>query len=130
MDARFDPHRALGLAEGDAHIIRNAGGVATEDALRSLVVSHWRLGTQEALVVGHTDCGMATFTDEELHERLARETGAAEASAMRFLTFSDVEERVRESVRLLRDSPLLPDDYAVTGLVFDVATGRVHVLDD
>jgi carbonic anhydrase len=129
MDARFDPARALGLHEGDAHVIRNAGGVATEDALRSLVVSHWRLGTREALVVGHTDCGMATFTDEEMHRRLAEETGAAEASNLRFLTFTDVEERVRESVGVLRASPLLPDAYTITGLVFDVETGRLHVLD-
>jgi carbonic anhydrase len=131
MDARFDPYRALGLAEGDAHIIRNAGGVASGDALRSLVVSHWRLGTEQCLVIGHTDCGMATFTDEELRARLAEETdaSAAELSNLRFMTFTDVERRVRESVRIVRRSPLFPDTYSVAGLVFDVATGRLRVVD-
>src|SRR4051812_2088996 len=91
MDARFDPARALGLREGDAHVIRNAGGVASDDAIRSLVVSHWRLGTQECVVIGHSDCGMATFTDDDLHRQLAEHTDA-EASNLRFLTFRDVEE--------------------------------------
>ena len=128
MDARFDSYGALGLVAGDAHVIRNAGGIATDDALRSLVVSHWRLGTREALVIGHTDCGMATFTDEELHTKLRAETDAAEVSALRFLTFTSVEERVKESVRRIRDSPLFPGDYAVAGLVFDVETGRLRVV--
>ena len=128
MDARFDPYAALGIAAGDAHVIRNAGGIATDDALRSLVVSHWRLGTREALVIGHTDCGMATFTDEELHAKLRAETDAAEISALRFLTFTDVEERVRESVRVIRQSPLFPDGYGVAGLVFEVETGRLRVV--
>jgi carbonic anhydrase len=129
MDARFDPARALGLAEGDAHVIRNAGGVASGDAMRSLIVSHWQLGTQEAFVIGHTDCGMAQFTDEELRRRLSEET-SAEVEHLRFLTFADVEGRVRESVRLVRASPLLPDDYAVTGLVWDVATGRLRLVSE
>lgn len=128
MDARFDPTKALGLADGDAHVIRNAGGVASDDAIRSLVVSHWRLGTDCALVIGHTDCGMATFTDEELRQRLAEET-RAEVSHMQFMTFTHVDERVRESVRLLRDSPLFPGEYSVTGCVFDVETGLLRVLD-
>ena len=128
MDARLDTYAALGLAAGDAHLIRNAGGIATDDALRSLVVSHWRLGTTEALVVGHTDCGMATFTDEELHARLRAETDAAEVDALRFHTFTDVEERVRESVRRIRESPLFPDRYGVSGLVFEVETGRLRVV--
>ena len=127
MDARLDPARALGLGEGDAHVIRNAGGVASDDAIRSLVISHWRLGTRDALVIGHTDCGMATFSDEELHRRLAEQTDA-ETSNLRFLTFTDVEERVRESVRVLRASPLFPRDYRVAGAVFDVATGLLRVL--
>ena len=128
MDARFDPYGALGLVAGDAHVIRNAGGIATDDALRSLVVSHWRLGTREALVIGHTDCGMATFTDEELHTKLRAETDAAEVSALRFLTFTNVEERVKESVRLIRESPLFPGGYSASGLVFDVETGRLRVV--
>ena len=129
MDARFDPHVALGLRLGDAHVIRNAGGVASDDAIRSLVVSHWRLGTSECLVVGHTDCGMATFDDADLHARLASHTSAAEVASLRFLTFTDVDERVCESVRILRESLLFPPDYTVSGLVFDVATGRLRVVD-
>ncbi len=125
MDSRFDAYRSLGLEAGDAHLIRNAGGVASDDAIRSLVVSHWRLGTQRALVIGHTDCGMATFTDEELRRLLAEKT-RAEVDNLRFLTFRDVDERVRESVRILRETPLLPDTYEVTGLVFEVATGMLR----
>jgi carbonic anhydrase len=125
MDGRFDAYRSLGLKEGDAHLIRNAGGVASDDAIRSLVISHWRLGTQRALVIGHTQCGMATFTDEELRELLAEKT-RAEVDHLYFLTFSDVDERVRESVRILRETPLLPDDYEVAGLVFDVETGLLR----
>ena len=128
MDARLDPARALGLAEGDAHVIRNAGGVASDDAIRSLVISHWRLGTREVLVIGHTDCGMVTFTDEELHRRLAEETDA-ETSNLRFLTFTDVDDRVRESVRLLRASPLFAPDYTVTGAIFHVESGLLRVLE-
>ena len=125
MDGRFDAYRSLGLREGDAHLIRNAGGVASDDAIRSLVISHWRLGTERAFVIGHTQCGMATFTDEELRRLLAEKT-RAEVDHLYFLTFSDVDERVRESVRILRETPLLPDDYEVTGLVFDVETGLLR----
>jgi carbonic anhydrase len=125
MDGRFDAYRSLGLREGDAHLIRNAGGVASDDAIRSLVISHWRLGTERALVIGHTQCGMATFTDEELRRLLAEKT-RAEVDHLYFLTFSDVDERVRESVRILRETRLLPDDYEVAGLVFDVETGLLR----
>jgi carbonic anhydrase len=125
MDGRFDAYRSLGLREGDAHLIRNAGGVASDDAIRSLVISHWRLGTERAFVIGHTQCGMATFTDEELRRLLAEKT-RAEVDHLYFLTFSDVDERVRESVRILRETPLLPDDYEVAGLVFDVETGLLR----
>src|SRR5256714_3251373 len=76
MDARLDPAKFLGLEEGDAHVFRNAGGIVTDDALRSLVISHWLLGTQEAFVIGHTDCGMLTFTNEQLREKLAGEANA------------------------------------------------------
>src|SRR3954468_16340453 len=91
MDARLDPARFLGLEEGDAHVIRNAGGIVTADALRSLVISHHLLGTQEALVIGHSDCGMLTFTDDRLHEKLGPESHDID-----FHPFSDVEARVRE----------------------------------
>lgn len=124
MDARLDPAKSLGLEEGDAHVIRNAGGLASDDALRSLVISHWLLGTQEAFVIAHTDCGMLTFTNEQLWQKCADEAGA-DASGIDFLPFSDVEESVRASVRRIRESPLLPDSFAASGFVYDVRTGRL-----
>src|SRR5213592_5197406 len=99
MDARLDPAKFLGLDEGDAHVIRNAGGLVTDDALRSLVISHHLLGTQEAVVIAHTDCGMLTFQNEDLHAKLE-----GEADSIDFLPFPDVAERVRTSVRAIRDS--------------------------
>ncbi len=125
MDARLDPAKFLGLTEGDAHVIRNAGGVVSDDALRSLIISHWLLGTQEALVIAHTDCGMLTFTNDELRAKLARETGA-DASGIDFLPFPDLEESVRASVRRIRESPFLPDSFAAGGLVYDVRTGKLR----
>ncbi len=125
MDARLDPAKYAGLAEGDAHVIRNAGGIVTDDALRSLVISHWLLGTQEAIVVGHTDCGMETFTDEALREKLAAEAGA-DASDVDFHAFPAVRDRVRESVRRIDETPLLPDSFTASGFVYDVATGRLQ----
>ena len=125
MDARIDPAKALGLEEGDAHVIRNAGGVVSDDALRSLVISHWLLGTQEAVVIGHTDCGMVTFTNEQLQARLADEAGA-DASGIDFLAFPDAAVRVAESVKRVRESDLLPDSFAVTGFVYDVHTGEIN----
>ena len=120
MDARLDPLRFLGLEPGDAHVIRNAGGIVNDEALRSLAVSHHLLGTREALVVGHTDCGMTSFSNEELHERL----GPA-AHGVDFQPFADVAARVRESVEAIRSTPLLPDAFAARGFVFDVETGRL-----
>src|SRR6266511_5417460 len=86
MDARLDPAKFLGLSEGDAHVIRNAGGLVSDDALRSLIISHWLLGTQEALVIAHTDCGMLTFSNDDVRQKLADEAGA-DASAIDFLPF-------------------------------------------
>ena len=125
MDARLDPAKFLGLEEGDAHVIRNAGGLVTDDALRSLVISHWLLGTQEAFVIAHTDCGMLTFTNDDLHRKLADETGA-DTSEVDFQPFSDLEESVRGSVRKIADSPLLPDSFAARGYVYDVTSGRLR----
>jgi len=125
MDARLDPAKYAGLEEGDAHVIRNAGGVVSDDALRSLVISHWLLGTKEAIVVGHTDCGMLTFTDEALRQKLADEAGA-DAGDVDFLPFPNVGERVRESVRAIRESPLLPDSFGARGFVYDVGSGRLN----
>jgi carbonic anhydrase len=125
MDARLDPAKALGLDEGDAHVIRNAGGIASDDAVRSVVISHTLLGTQEALVIGHTDCGMLTFTNDDLRTRLLAERGV-DATHVDFQPFPDAAARVRSSVRRLRETPLLPDSFAVHGFVYDVATGRIE----
>jgi carbonic anhydrase len=124
MDARLDPAKFLGLDEGDAHVIRNAGGIVTDDALRSLVISHHLLGTQEAIVIGHEDCGMLTFQNEDLHGKLE-----GEADSIDFLPFPDVAERVRTSVQAIRDSALLPESYDATGFVYDVRTGRLNEVD-
>ncbi|MGH3001599.1 MAG: beta-class carbonic anhydrase [Gaiellaceae bacterium] len=121
MDARLDPAKFLGLDDGDAHVIRNAGGLATDDALRSLALSHWLLGTREAFVIAHTGCGMLSFTNEALRERLPPAVRDVD-----FLPFADLDESVRSSVRRVRESPLLPDDFAVTGLVYDTAHGRLR----
>ena len=125
MDARIDPAKALGLEEGDAHVIRNAGGLASDDAVRSVVISNALLGTTEAVVIGHTDCGMVTFTNETLRAKLREERGV-DAAHLDFQPFSDLHERVRSSVRRLRETPLLPDDFGVTGFVYDVTTGRLE----
>jgi carbonic anhydrase len=125
MDARLDPAKALGLAEGDAHVIRNAGGRASADALRSLAISQQLLGTREVVVIHHTDCGMQTFTNDELRARLRAELGA-DAAGIDFLPFGDLEGSVREDVAAIRASPLVPRDVAVTGFVYDVRTGRLH----
>ena len=125
MDARLLPSRFLGLEEGDAHVIRNAGGLVSEDALRSLVISHWLLGTQEAFVVAHSDCGMLTFTNEVLRTRLQEEADA-DAGEIDFLPFSDLDQSVAASVRRIRESPLLPDSFAASGFVYEVESGRLR----
>jgi carbonic anhydrase len=125
MDARLDPARFLGLAEGDAHVIRNAGGLVTDDALRSLVISNALLGTQEAFVIAHTDCGMLTFTNEEIRDQLGAEV-AAHSSQVDFLPFSELDESVRSSVERIRESPLLPESFGASGFVYDVRSGRLR----
>ena len=119
----LDPARFLGLEEGDAHVIRNAGGVVSEDALRSLVISHHLLGTQEAVVIGHTDCGMLTFRNEDLHSRLG-----PESETIDFLPFPDAAARVRQSVETIEGSPLLPDSFGASGFVYDVESGKLEAV--
>jgi carbonic anhydrase len=121
MDARLDPARFLGLELGDAHVIRNAGGIVNDEAIRSLVISHHLLGTQEASVVGHTDCGMLTFTNDDLRGKLG-----PEAESIDFQPFPDVADRVRQSVETIRSHPLLPDSFKATGFVYDVRTGEIE----
>jgi carbonic anhydrase len=120
MDARLDPAGFLGLDEGDAHVIRNAGGLVNDETIRSLVISHHLLGTEEALVIGHSDCGMLTFTNDDVHEKLGHESDSID-----FQPFPDVAERVRQSVETIRTHPLLPDSFGATGFVYDVHTGRI-----
>ncbi len=121
MDARLDPARFLGLEEGDAHVIRNAGGLVNDETIRSLVISHHLLGTEEAVVIGHSGCGMLTFTNADLHERLG-----PDSERIDFQPFSDVAESVRQSVARIRSHPLLPDSFCATGFVYDVGTGRIE----
>ena len=127
MDARIDPARALGLEEGDAHVIRNAGGVASE-AIRSLAISQELLGTREIVVIHHTDCGMLTFTDDQIRQRLSESLGPAAAKAaaeITFQPFADVERSVHDDLETIRSSPLIRPDTSVTGFVYDVRTGRM-----
>ncbi|HZS91095.1 MAG TPA: carbonic anhydrase [Chloroflexota bacterium] len=120
MDARLDPARALGLEEGDAHVIRNAGGRA-KDAIRSLAISQQLLGTREVVVIHHTDCGMLTFTDQQLREKIRSDLGVD--TDQEFLPFSDLEQSVRDDVQAIRTSPLLLKDVPVRGFIYDVKTG-------
>ncbi len=126
MDGRIDPLLALGLALGDAHVLRNAGAVATEDVLRSLAISTRLLGTREIVVVGHTDCGMVDFTNEEIRARLAAD--GVDAQDVEFYPVSAVDESVRASAERLRESPLIERNVAVSGFVYDVATGGLRRL--
>lgn len=124
MDSRLHVAQALGLALGDAHILRNAGGRVTDDIIRSLVISQQQLGTREIVVLHHTDCGAQSFTNEAFAAQLERDLGVS-VHGKDFLPFSDVEESVREDVRKLRESPLIPDDIVISGAVYDVNTGRI-----
>ena len=125
MDARLHPSKFLGLEIGDAHVIRNAGGRASDDAIRSLIISQRLLGTKEVLVIHHTDCGMLTFTNDQLRDKLKSETGA-DASRIDFLPFPDLEKSVRDDVKRIKDSPFVDKDITVSGFVYDVNTGRLR----
>jgi carbonic anhydrase len=124
MDARIDPARTLGLEPGDAHVIRNAGGVVTADVLRSLSISQHELGTQEIAVVGHTKCGLMTFTDDEYARKRELSTGFRPPWAAG--AFADIESSVRESVRIVLDCPFVPHRESVRGFVYEIETGRVR----
>jgi carbonic anhydrase len=124
MDARLNPYGLLGLHEGDAHVIRNAGGVITDDEIRSLAISQRLLGTQEVMLIHHTDCGMLTFGDDEFRRQVQDDTGIkpewpAEA-------FADLEEDVRQSVARIKASPFIPNKEDVRGFVYEVETGRLR----
>ena len=124
MDARLDPARMLGLEEGDAHVIRNAGGVVTDDAIRSLTISQTLLGTEEIVLIHHTDCGMLTFTDDELRGRIERETGIKPTWAPE--AFADLDADVRQSIARIQASPFIPHRDRVRGFVYEVENGRLR----
>ena len=128
MDARLNPYGLLGLQEGDAHVIRNAGGVVTDDEIRSLAISQRLLGTEEIVLIHHTDCGMLTFTDDEFKRAVQDEVGikpewAAEA-------FADLDEDVRQSIARIRSSPFIPHKESVRGFVYDVHTGGLREVEE
>jgi carbonic anhydrase len=124
MDARLDPAHFLGLAEGDAHVIRNAGGRVTEDVLRSLVISQQLLGTSTVVVIHHTDCGMLTFRNEDLRQKLKQKL-QIDAAHIDFLPFSDLEQSVRDDVAALKASPLIPASVTISGFIYDVQSGKL-----
>jgi carbonic anhydrase len=123
MDARLDPARVLGLQEGDAHVIRNAGGVVTDDAIRSLTISQRLLGTEEIILLHHSDCGMLTFTDDDLRTAVEKDCGIRPHFALE--SFADVEDDVRQSMARVKASPFLLHTDRVRGFVYDVRTGRL-----
>jgi carbonic anhydrase len=124
MDARLDPARVLGLEEGDAHVIRNAGGVVSEDAIRSLAISQHLLGTEEIVILHHTDCGMLTFSDNEFADRLESETGSRPGWNVQ--AFEELDIDVRDSIERIKNSPFLPRTDGVRGFVYEVETGRLR----
>jgi carbonic anhydrase len=124
MDARLDVYRILGLKEGEAHVIRNAGGVVTDDEIRSLAISQRLLGTEEIILIHHTDCGMLTFTDDEFKRAVQDDTGIKPEWAVE--AFPDLEEDVRQSIARIKANPFVPRKDAIRGFVFDVATGTLN----
>jgi carbonic anhydrase len=124
MDARLNPHGLLGLQEGDAHVIRNAGGVITDDEIRSLAISQRLLGTEEIILIHHTDCGMLTFTDDEFRRSVQADTGIKPEWAPE--SFSDVDDDVLQSIARINASPFIPHKDSVRGFVYDVHTGRLR----
>jgi carbonic anhydrase len=124
MDARLNPYGLLGLQEGDAHVIRNAGGVVTDDEIRSLAISQRLLGTEEIMLIHHTDCGMLTFNDDEFRRSIQDDVGIKPEWAAE--SFTDLEEDVRQSIARIRASPFIPRKDATRGFVYEVETGRLR----
>jgi len=124
MDARLDPLAILGLHEGDAHVIRNAGGVVTDDVIRSLLISQRLLGTEEIILIHHTDCGMLTFSDDQLKAQIRAETGLEPPFALE--AFADLEDDLRQGIGRLRASPFIPTRDRIRGFVYEVETGRLR----
>ncbi len=124
MDARLDVHKILGIQEGDAHVIRNAGGAVTDDAIRSLAISQRLLGTKEIVLIHHTDCGMLTFKDEDVKKQIEKETGLRPAFALE--AFGDLDEDVKQSIARIKASPFIPNKSSIRGFVYDVRTGKLN----
>jgi carbonic anhydrase len=129
MDSRILFERCLGLHPGDAHMIRNAGGIATDDALRSLIVSHHLLDTQEFIIINHTDCGLLKMKEYELRAKLAEKMGAIASEPAHFYAFDDLEANLREQVRRVKSHPWIPKHIPVRGFIYDVKTGRLSEVD-
>lgn len=124
MDSRLSPYVMLGLSEGDAHVIRNAGGVITDDEIRSLMISQRMLGTREVMLIHHTNCGMLTFSDEEVKGQIQEEIGIKPPFALE--SFTDLEENVRQSIKRIEASPFIPHKESVRGFIYEVETGRLR----
>ncbi len=124
MDARLNVYGMLGLTEGDAHVIRNAGGVVTDDVIRSLTISQRLLGTREIILIHHTDCGMLTFSDDEVKQQIQEDVGIKPEFALE--AFSDLEEDVRQSIRRIQHSPFIPHKDSVRGFVYEIESGRLR----
>jgi carbonic anhydrase len=124
MDARIDVHKILGLEEGEAHVIRNAGGVATDDAIRSLTISQRLLGTKEIILIHHTDCGMLTFKDDDVKKKIESEVGIKPAFSLE--AFDNLEDDVKQSIARIEASPFIPNKSSVRGFVYDAKTGRLN----
>ena len=124
MDARLDVYRVLGLEEGDAHVIRNAGGVVSDDAIRSLIISQRFLGTREIMLIHHTDCGMMTFRDDAVKDEIEADTGIRPSFALE--SFRDLEQDVRQSIARIKASPFVPSKDQVRGFIYDYETGRLN----
>jgi carbonic anhydrase len=129
MDTRLSI-RTLGLKTGDAHIIRNAGGIVTDDTMRSLVVSHYLLGTEEIMVINHTDCGLMHTSEQDLRTRIQNCTGTAAVTPAFFYAFQNIEENVRQQLQKLRSHPWIPKQVPVRGFVYDVSNGRLREIED